>query len=591
MAVGLRAPRWEVSAVLLVALSFVLELVAFGLNPQTTAIPGVPYGSFLSAYLVFLVPLLLGGFVASSLDVALGGKLYLRREMLVAVFVVMIILVGLVLWRTVTWLIGPYPIEGALLALFGVAVWIRHLMISGLAGPSEKLAVPPAIVSPALGVVMVWMFLGIDSRFLIEGILFMLIPLGTTFILLNATNKPMEKGFGKGGVSILRPLFDHINERDPDATREMEAFFDNVSTEGNLGISLITFRKGEKGELLWVVPSVHPGPFGDLGGSNLPHKLCKLLSSPTRQVVVPHAPCNHEQNVPTTEEINRIARVVEQLVPNLTQVSLKTSPLVIPYHDSMVRAQIIGDAVIIMLSSAPAASDDLDYAVGEMIREEARRMGLPHAIVIDAHNSYTKEGEGTIPFGSAKSFRILEDTRAAIKLAQTLLQDRGVSVGFAHRTDYTPKKDCIGTEGLAVTVIEAGGTRTAYALFDGNNLVQGIREKLLTVVRSVVDDGEVMTTDNHIVQEVEKGINPIGLKRGVEELSKDLRETLEKAVKDLSPAKVAAANTRVDGVRVLGPGVTDKLMVALTDSFSTFWALLPTTLLLLLAAELFILAW
>ena len=577
---------------ILAAMSLVFSLLAFGPSPQTNAIPGLPYGSFWGAYLIFAVPLVLGGLLATLAATAVGGQLYLRREFFTAILTLLIIFVGLFIWRLAAWLWGEYPIEGVLLAIFGLTVWMRHLVISGIAGVPEKLAVLPAIVPPALGMAMVWVFLGIDLRYVLESILFILIPLGTTFILLNATNKPMAREFGKGGVSILRPLFDHINERNPAATKEMEDFFDHVSIEGNLGISVMSFRKEAGGEVLWVVPSVHPGPFADLGGSNLPYKLNKFLSTPTRQVIVPHAPCNHEQNVPTTEEVNRVAKEVEQLLPKLSPVSLMTSPLVIPYHNSLVRAQIIGDAVIILLTSAPDPSDDVDYSVGEMIRETAKRMGFPHAVVIDAHNSYTKEGEGTVPFGSPKSFKLIEDTKAAIKMAQGLVKDHGgVRVGFAHRRGYTPQKDHIGSEGLAVTVIEAGGTRTAYALFDGNNMMQGIRAKLLTAIKNVVDDGEVMTTDNHIVQEVEKGINPIGRKRGAEDLEKDLQETLEMAVKDLSPVKIAASNTRVEGVRVLGPGATDRLMTALSDSFAAFWSLLPTTFLLLLAIELFILAW
>jgi putative membrane protein len=592
VAVGLRSPRWELSVLLLAVLSFIFAFLAFGPDPQVNAIPGLPYSTFWGAYLIFLIPLVIGGFGASLATSALGGELFLRREFFTALLTTLIILAGLFIYRMAVWLWTPYPVEGPLLAIFGLTVWLRHLVVSGIGGISERVATVPAIVPPVLGIVLVWAFLGIDLKFFLEGVLFVLLPLGTTFILLNATNKPMAREFGKGGVSILRPLFDHINERDPEATKVMEDFFDHMSVEGALGVSIISFKKGEKGEVLWVVPSVHPGPFADLGGSNLPTKINKLLSSPSRQVVVPHAPCNHEQNVPTTEEVNRVAREVEQLLPNLSPVSLVTSPLVRPYHDSLVRAQIIGDAVILLLSSAPASSDDVDYSVGEMIREEARRMGLPHAIVIDAHNSYTKEGEGTAPFGSPKSFKLIEDTKAAIKEAQALVKDHGgVRVGFAHKKGYTPQKDHIGAEGLAVTVIEAGGTMTAYALFDGNNMMQGIRDQLLTAMKRSVDDGEVMTTDNHIVQEVEKGINPIGRKRGVEDLAKDLQETLELAVKDLTPVKVAAANMRVKGVRVLGPGATDRLMTALSDSFSAFWSLLPTTFLLLLAIELFILAW
>jgi putative membrane protein len=591
--VGLRSPVWAWTALLLVLTSILLALLAFGPAPGFPYLSTVPLGGLWSGAFLFIIALVVGSLFASQLAQGLGGKFPLRRAFIAALLSAMPLGAVLVGWRVYTTLFHPFPVEGVLLAGFGLTLWLDTILVAGIAGPNIPRSLPAAIIEPLLGMALTLGFLGFSLSYLGETLVFFLLPLGAGSLLLYATDRPLKREFGLGSVSIVRPLFDHINDRDPEGSRYMEDFFSRASREGDLNAAVLAF--GQKGhiDVLWLVPSVHPGPFAEIGASDLPHKLAFRLSSQAKEVIVPHTACTHDQNLPTTEDVELVAEELRKVTRDLSfRSNVSSTPLLSPHPGSVVRAQALGDAVVLVVTQAPAPSDDLDYAVGEMLREEAIRRGYSNPIVVDAHNSFTEadQSRGSIPFGSPASTRVLEDARAALDLVTRQATVGPLRVGFARKSDFTVARDGLGREGLAVTVIEAGGKRTAYVLFDGNNLVQGYREKLLQAVAGLVDACEVMTTDNHVVHEVEGGLNPIGRKRSVEDLTQDLKGVLEAALENMAPAEVASAKTMVHRVRILGPGVTFRLMTALTDSFHIFWMLFLATFLLAVSGELLVLA-
>ncbi len=592
--VGLRSPVWGWSVLLIVLISFLLSILAFGFSPNLSYLSGLPYGTIWIGSVLFLLALGLGSVATSVVSNALGGKFPLRRAFIAALLSALPLGSVLVGWRVYTLLLQPFPVERALLAAFGLTLWLDLLLVAGISGPSIPRSLPAALIEPGIGVAGTLIFLGPTAAYVVEAVVFLLISLGAGVLLLYATDRPLKREFGMGSVAIVRPLFDHINDRDPEGSKYLEDFFARASREGDLHASVLGFgRQGSPPRVLWLVPSVHPGPFAEIGASNLPHKLAERLKTEAEHISVPHTACTHDQNLPTTADVDRVADELRVMTRTLSyQDKVRCTPLLAPRPGALVRAQALGNAVILVVTRSPAPSDDLDYAVGEMLRDEAVRRGFPNPIVIDAHNSFTEgdQSQGSIPFGSPASTQVLEDARAALDLVARQAQEGTLRVGFARRTDYTVSRDGLGKEGITVTVIETSGKKTAYALCDGNNLIQGYREKLLASVEGLVDVCEVMTTDNHVVHEVEGGVNPIGKKRSLEHLSRDLRTALEEALAGLAPAGVGAAKTQVQHVRILGPGVTFRLMTALSDSFHIFWMLFVATFLLVLSGGLLVLA-
>jgi putative membrane protein len=117
-------------------------------------------------------------------------------------------------------------------------------------------------------------------------------------------------------------------------------------------------------------------------------------------------------------------------------------------------------------------------------------------------------------------------------------------------------KEGMGPGGITVVVIEVGEQRTAYVVFDGNNMVSGLREKILSALRSVgINEGEVFTTDTHSVSAVilnKRGYHPVGEAMEHETLLKHVKDTTLVALSGLKSVKVACNKITVPNVKVIG---------------------------------------
>ncbi len=413
-----------------------------------------------------------------------------------------------------------------------------------------------------------------------------LIALGCAFALVRAADRPLRREFQSSGVSLIRPLLDHVGRRDPQATQALEAFFLKFAQPADLRVSLLEFERGGRAYVTVALPTVHPGPFAALGASDLPRKMANELGAGAGTVLVPHTPSDHDLDLPSEAELDRVGEVARSLLHDLgPPLPTRSSPLVAPYEDSFARAQLLGDVALVVVSRAPEPTDDIAFGVADRIVREIATEGGPRIALLDAHNSYV-EGQGDITYGTPAAAKLLVDTKAAVKAAVAAGQDGPVEVGVGVRTGYDIGRDGIGPHGIRALVVRTGGRTTAYVLIDGNNLVQGRRGPIVAALEQIVDTAEVMTTDNHVVHEVDGGINPVGERLNEAALIAGTTEAVRAAVKDIGPATIKFGTRDVPAVRVLGPGFTARLLTSLGDTLSMFEYMLAATLLLLLTGSL-----
>ena len=99
------------------------------------------------------------------------------------------------------------------------------------------------------------------------------------------------------------------------------------------------------------------------------------------------------------------------------------------------------------------------------------------------------------------------------------------------------------------------GQRVAYLTTDGNKMQGGFRDILLSAVKSGgIDDGEVMTTDTHLVAGVVRsplGYHPVGEGLDKELLVSIVKETVRKAMDAMKDGSSGLATFQLD-LRVLG---------------------------------------
>ena len=126
-------------------------------------------------------------------------------------------------------------------------------------------------------------------------------------------------------------------------------------------------------------------------------------------------------------------------------------------------------------------------------------------------------------------------------------------------------------------------------LIDGNNLLKGLRQPILDGLVGLVDDAEVMTTDNHVVHEVDGGINPVGERYPLPALKADVRAAVAAAVADLTEVAVRGGSRDIPDVAVLQPAWTIRLLTSLGDTLSMFQNAFVTTFLLLMTSSFVVL--
>ena len=575
----LRAPSPPAAAGLLAVLS--LAVAALLWPPPSPAF----WEGWLGA---ILAPALVAGAATTPLARALGGRFEFHRSMFLALSAVLIQLPLAAAWRgaLAVWPTIVPPVVFLGVFLVAPAFWFRQMTLFGVSRPSHARSLPVALLQPALQLLGFFLV----TRATVPALASVPVDLAIAFVcavvVLHAADRPIRREFHGSGVSMIRPLLDHVGDRDPEATRTLEAFFLRQAVRADLRVSVLGFSSEERLRATVVLPTVHPGPFAALGASDLPRKMAEAIGPVGGTVFVPHTPCDHDLDLPSGEEVARVGGAVRELIRDLPgALPDRASPLVSPYEGSTARAQILGDAALVVVSQAPAPTDDIAYAVADRIVRELAEAGTPHAVLVDAHNSYA-EGQGDIAYGSPAAEKLRADARAAVAAAGRSARDGPIEVGVASRGGYATGADGIGPEGLRALVVRAAGTTTGYVLVDGNNLVVGARERILAELRQVVDAPEILTTDNHVVHEVDGGINPVGERYPVDALARDARQLLEAAKADLAPAHVRFASREVPAVQVLGPGYTARLLTSLGDTLAMFTNMFPAALVLLLASSL-----
>jgi putative membrane protein len=574
-----RAPPAPIALACIVALSAVTALFAFGL-----AMP-----RFLEGWLLlFLIPGLVAVGATGPLASVLGGRFEFQRSTFL-VFTTYVLLAPVAgVWRLGLYLEpGSTPDVAFLLAfLIGPMVWFRHLSLYGISRPSHLRSLPPTLLQPVVYALLLPVLVSVSLAWALALVLCGLIGFGCSVALLRAADRPLRREFRSSGVRLIRPLLDHVRDRDPQATSVLEGFFLQFAQPANLRVSLLSFWRDGHAHATVALPTVHPGPFAALGASDLPRKLSVELGTAAGTVLTPHTPCDHDLDLPSEAQVQQVGAGARTLLGSLTVVeSPQSSRVVRPDPASFAQAQLLGGVALVVASQAPAPTDDIAFSVAERITREVAAEGGPPVALVDGHNSYI-EGQGDITYGTPAAEKLIADCKAAVRAAVAAAVPGPIEVGVGVRDGYDTGRDGIGPQGIRALVVRAAGATSAYVLFDANNLVVGRRAPIVRALEGLVDAAEVMTTDNHIVHEVDGGINALGERLPTDALIRGASDAVRAALADLGPAEVRFGTRELPAVRTLGPGFTARLLTSLGDTLTMFQNMAVATFLLMLTGSL-----
>jgi putative membrane protein len=328
-------------------------------------------------------------------------------------------------------------------------------------------------------------------------------------------------------------------------------------------VSLLKFDSS-KPKAAIIVPLVHPGPFKNIGSSLLPSLLKQEFEKEyCCEACVPLGLLGHELDAASQSQNYKI---IDQVLASAKFASsIDTATPFVKVSEDFVTAscQIFGKTALLSFTLAPKTTEDLPQELGSIVREEAAKLGLEFAILVNAHNSLTRSVEIEASIDMLKN--------VASKCLQMAVSQESYSFEVGSATVYPSEftlKDGMGAGGITAIVVKVAEQKTAYIVIDGNNMVSGLREKILTSLSSAgFQESEIFTTDTHAVSAVvvgRRGYHPIGEAIDQETLINHISIVARKAADQLETCKAGCRQIVVPKVRVIG-GECLNFMTVLVD--------------------------
>ncbi|UIP00476.1 DUF2070 family protein [Halobaculum sp. CBA1158] len=593
-----RAPSWYTSVAFALLLAAVAGVGAFE-RPETTQVwRGVLFVGRDAWEGVFFIgiPTVVAGLATAWVDRLVGGKLTPNRSSLLALVCEVLIVAFLTVGALVAYLtpLGQRFVFDVLVVALASVFALRLLVIMAVSRSSLPVAAVPASIQTATAAVLLFVYSGtlrvlevggplLDTfltpylarpdeapselsaispdHFLVLGLTCALYAVAV-WIFLYVVDRPWRNTLGVSVLDFLQGFIGHVAE----GSRELEDFFEQLGEDAVVPVTVLSIRTADGDEKArWVLPMIHPGPMGEIGGGNLP---VRVAAATDGLAFPPHATAGHDFNLVTEREIDPVLEAADRAHRRLSYSSAATESVRETAGEASVLGQAFGDDALLVSTFAPGFADDVEYAVGLSTAAEARTTGLDDVLLVDAHNSNDGlEGPdlGHVTPGSSRSFDMI---RAAGRVGERLATAPrgGLSVGVDWDPTDWDAEEGIGPLGVRamVTEVDVAGDgddtqTTAYVLVDGNNMEPGLRDHLVDAVASAVDAdaAEVMTTDTHIVNTVEAD-NQVGAAIDRGELTDVVVDAVTRAAADVEPVEAGMATEHAE-VTVFGNDRTESL--------------------------------
>jgi putative membrane protein len=564
------------------------------------------------------LPTVIASVGTTGVDRFVGGKLTPNRSSLLALLCELI-LVAIVIGAGIVSLVTPlgqtFVYDALVIALASIFAF-RLLVVMAVSQSSLLIAAVPASLQTLVSAVFLFVYSG-TVRFLelggplvdaylmpylsraseappelwvIDAHHFQLLAItcvlyaGAVYVFIRVIDRPWQRSLGVSVLDFIRGFVGHVAE----GSRELEDFFEKLGEEAIVPVTVLAFRRPDGTQKArFVLPMIHPGPMGEIGGGNFPVRVAEHTDG---LVFPPHATAGHDFNLVTEREVDSVLDAIDAAQAKLRYSPEATRSVRTQAGEASMLGQAFGDDALLVATYAPGFADDVEYGVGLSAAAEARTAGLDDVLLIDAHNSNNGlQGEdlGHVTPGSQRAFDMITAAKEAGGRLREAPTGR-IHLGVAwERTDWDAL-DGIGPLGIRVAVVEVDGQHTAYVLVDGNNMVPGLRSRVVDAVtaRSPIDAVEVMTTDTHIVNTVEAD-NQVGAAIDHGAFVATIERLVDAAVDDLEPVEAGLATERA-AVTVFGNDRTETLASHANAVVSMGGALAAVIILVAMAVSILI---
>jgi putative membrane protein len=421
--------------------------------------------------------------------------------------------------RLISSLFSPFLCIGAFMVFWELLA---------IADPLQVL--PFLVISPIVGCTSAFLFVFLLDRFGRRA--------------YGVPSMPLFRAFMLNWVAGLNAPFEEL----------LETLGENEDVE----VTLLKFD-AYKPKAAIIVPLVHPGPFKNIGSSLLPSMLKRDFEKEFGcDTCVPLGILGHELDLASQAQNQKIITQVINAAKFPASAERATPFVKVTEGFVTASCQVFGKTAFLSFTLAPKTTEDLPQELGRIVKEEAEKLGLECTVVVNAHNSIddTIDVEASLNTLSEVASKCLQK---AVSLPSYSFEI-GASTVFPEEFSL---KDGMGSGGITAVVVNVAEQKTAYVVIDGNNMVSGLREKVLSALKSSgFHESEVFTTDTHAVSAVvlgRRGYHPVGEAMEHEKLIGYITEAAKAAATNLETCNAGCLRLVVPNVRVIGQARLESL--------------------------------
>jgi len=398
------------------------------------------------------------------------------------------------------------------------------------------------------------------------------------FIFFFIVNRPLKKSFGISSTDA----FSHVVGQWLYQDNALEKTFESVGQDAKTLLTLFSFKR-KNDNIFLVVPNVHFGPFGTLGGSEFSHLIANGLSARYKaKALVFHGTATHDLNPVSSKELDKVLDACDACLKNAKYENANIAFLSGNEQECNAEALLINNNVFVGLTRAPLVTEDINFGVGLSIINEAEKT-VSIAAIADQHNSETGEIVSFEP-GDKVSYNYIRSVNNALSKKPKF---KSLKIGYAERYfDYK----FIGKAGIKVLVFSSM-PEYVLVLVDSNGVAPDFRDKLISEIKDVGKKYNknwqvgVYTTDTHQINVVRGVRNPL---RDEISLVEEIKAAVVEAMLDMQSAQFYAAKKWFD-IRVIGPRQSIEIVSTLNATISLAKFIAPLILIGGIAAVLLIL--
>src|SRR5664280_1102106 len=561
-------PGSTFSVASMVFLSFILGCIVSALEPSDnySLLYSIVYGGA-AGFLIFGVTSIMSGAVTQPMINALEGThMKMKQSMFLSLLSMLIVgFVYLVGSLISSFSIYSYTID-ALVYGCVIIFAIRILVLWGTSNINFFKSLPAAATQPTLIISMVIVIVSLTSittnigyfsilALLIKILIASLILVVAIYSFVVIIESPMKRNLGVGGLELLSLFLAHVTED----SNALEVLFEDMGEPIDTIIGITAF-KGKYGlKAIFLSPSVHPGPVGNIGGSNMPTILAKIFETFT---MVSHGPSTHDFNPVSTKEVYKIGNVVKNTLKTMEYSNKASKFFRVQSENAKIGAQFFDNNLVLLATMAPVGFDDMDFGVGLAIINLAKaRTDADNVVLVECHNAFQGDGGRILP-GNKEVFELMD----AVEKLKKSDEQNNLKVGIANDPmDDVSKEEGVGESGVKAMIIEVYNQKTGYILLDSNNMVIGFRERIIKHLKKLgLDEAEIMTSDTHFVNALSGGHNPVG-RKSQDIILEKVVECTKNAMEDLEDVTVACEVSKIKDLKTLGPTHATELVTTISS--------------------------